>query len=29
MTEHQRWNAIIWAMAIIGIGCMVWAWRAG
>lgn len=29
MTEHQRWSAIIWALAIVGAGLMVWAWRTG
>ena len=28
MIERRRWNAIIWAMAITGIGFMAWAWRA-
>lgn len=29
MSEQQRWNAIIWIMAVAGIAAMVWAWRAG
>lgn len=26
MTERQRWNAIIWTMAIVGVAIMGWAW---
>lgn len=29
MTEQHRWNAIIWAMAIIGLVCLVSAWGQG
>lgn len=28
MTETQRWTAIIWAIAIMGIAGMIWAWGA-
>lgn len=33
MTEHQRWNAIIWLMAITGavagVGVMIGTWGQG
>lgn len=29
MTENQRFMAVIWFIALIGIGLMAWAWWGG